>query len=536
MKLVEVRELDGPNIFLLEPAMKVEFQIPSDREADDAAARLRLAAGTDGDDLGSIWMALVDRLHEQAGLPSPNAVVTPLEAEDHVALAFGWTNRRIGREIAVAIADLTLGEHVDLDPVVRELASIGQHADDDDRPEMISDAERRVPTLGITGTNGKTTTTRLISHIVQTARQRPGWCSTSGVFIDGVCVLDGDYTGPAGARRVLLDESVDVAVLETARGGILLRGLGYESNDVSVFINVSPDHLGLLGIHTVEGLARVKSTVIAVTKPEGYAILNAEDPLVWDLRGATQARVVAVAQQPHANVIEPHLMAGGAAMVILDGQFVWRDGQEKVWIVPVDEIPITYGGRATHMVENALCAAAAGIALGYSPEIVATALRTFASSAESNPGRLNAYRLNDAMVLLDYAHNEAGLSHLLRLARNLVEGNGEVRAVIGAAGDRTDASIREISRIAGELADSVYVRETARYLRGRASNAVLNQLYLEGLRSAGTQPVAIYASELDAVKAAVNDSGPGDVVVSMSYEQGEASRAWLLERGASPVT
>jgi cyanophycin synthetase len=229
-------------------------------------------------------------------------------------------------------------------------------------------------------------------------------------------------------------------------------------------------------------------------------------------------------------------MAGGAAMVILDGQFVWRDGQEKVWIVPVDEIPITYGGRATHMVENALCAAAAGIALGYSPEIVATALRTFASSAESNPGRLNAYRLNDAMVLLDYAHNEAGLSHLLRLARNLVEGNGEVRAVIGAAGDRTDASIREISRIAGELADSVYVRETARYLRGRASNAALNQLYLEGLRSAGTQPVAIYASELDAVKAAVNDSGPGDVVVSMSYEQGEASRAWLLERGASPVT
>jgi cyanophycin synthetase len=535
MKLVEVRELDGPNIFLLEPAMKVEVLLESESDEAEALSRLAMAAGIRSDDLGAAWITLVDRLHEQAGLTSPDTVVTPLEAEDHVALAFGWTHRRAGRLIATAIADLTLGTPVDLEALTVELATYLQSDDPDDRPEMISDAERRVPTLGITGTNGKTTTTRLIAHIAQTAGKRPGWCSTSGVFIAGECVLNGDYTGPAGARRVLLDETVDVAVLETARGGILLRGLGYESNDVSVFINVSADHLGLLGVHTVEGLAQVKTTVIAVTKPDGFAVLNADDPLVWGVRDATQARVVAVSQHPQSSVIEPHLEAGGAAMVVLDGEMVWRDGDQQTHLLRVEEIPITYGGRATHMVENALHAAAAGIALGYSPEVVANALRTFASSAESNPGRLNAYRYQDATVLLDFAHNEAGLTHLLQLARNLVEGEGKVLAVIGSAGDRPDVSIRAMARIAGELADAVYARETAKYLRGRSSNEELNRLYREGLRDAGTEPVAIYPSELTAIQAAVNDIGPGGVVVAMSYEQGEASRQWLLQAGASPI-
>jgi cyanophycin synthetase len=355
------------------------------------------------------------------------------------------------------------------------------------------------------------------------------------VFIAGQCVLDGDYTGPAGARRVLLDESVDVAVLETARGGILLRGLGYESNDVSVFINVSADHLGLLGVHSVERLALVKSTVIAVTKPDGFAVLNAEDPLVWGLRDATQARVVAVSQHPSARVIEPHLRFGGVAMVLQDGLLVWRDGEQATELLPVGEIPVTYGGRAAHMVENALHAAAAAIALGLSPDVVAAGLRTFTSSAESNPGRLNAYRHRDGTVLLDFAHNEAGLTHLLHLARSLVEGEGRVLSVIGSAGDRPDVSIRGMAQIAGELADAVYARETSKYLRGRAGNDELNELYLQGLKDAGKEPVAIYPSELDAIKAAVGDMQAGDVVVSMSYEQGAASRQWLLDNGATPL-
>ncbi len=535
MELVEIRELDGPNIFLLQPAMKVEFRLEAERDEASALARLADATGVAADDLGAAWIEVVDRLHEDAGQESPAAVVTPLEEPDHVALAFGWSHRRAGRLIATAIANLTLGAPVDLDAVKEELSGYRQGADDDDRPEMIPDAARTLPTVGITATNGKTTTTRLIAHIVRTAGQRPGWCSTSGVFINGTPVLDGDYTGPSGARRVLLDDAVDVAVLETARGGILLRGLGYESNDVSVFINISPDHLGLHGIHTVEGLARVKSTVIAVTRPDGFAVLNAEDPLVWGMREATRARIVAVSQHDRTDIVEPHLANGGAAMVVRDGMLVWLDGEHQTELLRVDAIPITYGGRAAHMVENALCAAAAGIALRYSAEIVAEGLRTFASSVESNPGRLNAYRYREAMVLLDFAHNEAGLTHLLLLARSLVEGQGKVRVVIGSAGDRTDESIRAMARIAGEQADAVYARETAKYLRGRSGNEELNQLYLAGLREAGREPVAIYPSELDAIMAAVNDICPGDVVVSMSYEQGEASRQWLLEAGASPV-
>ena len=535
MKLVEIRELDGPNIFLLEPAMKVEFRLESDADEANALARISAESGVSADDLGAAWIALVDLLHERAGLESPATVVVPLEEADHVALAFGWSHRRAGRLVATAIANLTLGIPVDFDNVIAALATYHQHVDPDDRPEMIRDTERRVPTVGITATNGKTTTTRLLSHIVRTAGSRPGWCSTSGVFIDGTPVLTGDYTGPSGARRVLLDDAVDVAVLETARGGILLRGLGYESNDVSVFINVSPDHLGLHGVFTVEGLARVKSTVIAVTKPDGFAVLNAEDPLVWGMREVTRARIVAVSQHDRADVVESTVRNGGAAMVVRNGALLWLDGDRKTELLRVEEIPITYGGRAAHMVENALCAASAALALGYSPDTVAEGLRSFSSSAESNPGRLNAYRYRDAMVLLDFAHNEAGLTHLLLLARSLVEGQGKVRVVIGSAGDRPDEAIRAMARIAGEQADAVYARETAKYLRGRASNEELNQLYLAGLAEAGAEPVAIYPSELDAVMAAVNDCRPGDVVVSMSYEQGEASRQWLLEAGAQPV-
>jgi cyanophycin synthetase len=186
------------------------------------------------------------------------------------------------------------------------------------------------------------------------------------------------------------------------------------------------------------------------------------------------------------------------------------------------------------MVENALCATAAAFALGIELETISSALRSFTSSADSNPGRLNAYQLNGATVLLDYAHNEAGLIHLLNLARELTNGSGIVRIVIGAAGDRTDESIIEIGRLAGSLAGAVYIRETAKFLRGRESNAELNDLYLKGLEIAGVQPIGIFPTELDAIKAAVSDARAGDVIAAMSYEQGEQAREWLVEQGAIP--
>jgi cyanophycin synthetase len=534
MKLIEIRELDGPNIFLLTPAIKIEFLFEPEDDVNALTAHLGTGSGGDGD-LGSAWLALIDRLHGDAGLESPSAIVTELEQEDHVAVAFSWRHRRAAKAIAGLVVRASLGGEIDFALAASQIAGIAESYEDSDRPEMILDAERTIPTIGITGTNGKTTTTRLLAHIVSTAGKRPGWCSTAGVYIDGECVLEGDYTGPAGARRVLLDPEVDVAVLETARGGILLRGLGYESNDVSVFTNVSADHLGLLGVETVEGLATVKQTVIAVTQPTGHAVLNIDDPLVWASREATRATVFAVSPRGENREIDSHIDLGLPALTIDDGQLLyWQYGESRP-VVAIDEIPITYGGRAAHMVENALCATAAAIALGIDLTTIAAALRSFTSSADSNPGRLNAYQLNGATVLLDYAHNEAGLTHLLNLARGLVSGTGIVRAVIGAAGDRTDESIVELGRLAGTLSDAVYIRETTKFLRGRESNAALNALYVKGLEAANVKPAGIFPSELDAIKAAVSDTANGDVVATMSYEQGAEARAWLIDQGARPI-
>jgi cyanophycin synthetase len=534
MKLVEIRELDGPNIFLLTPAVKIEFAFDPSDDTNVIANQVGAIVGSAGD-LGAAWLALVDRLHSDAGLDSPSAVVTELEQEDRVAVAFSWRHRRIARAVADALVDATIGCGFDIAVTIGQISELAESYEDSDRPELILDSERSIPTIGITGTNGKTTTTRLLAHIVATSGKRPGWCSTAGVYIDGECVLEGDYTGPSGARRVLLDPTVDVAVLETARGGILLRGIGYESNDVSVFTNISADHLGLLGIETVEGLATVKQTVIAVTQPNGFAVLNVDDPLVWASREATRATIFAVSPRGENKDIETHIDLGLPALTIENNAILYWNYGESQPLIRIEEIPIAYGGRAAHMVENAVCAIGAAIALNIDLETIATGLRTFSSSAESNPGRLNAYSLNGSTVLLDYAHNEAGLTHLLNLARGLTSGEGVVRAVIGAAGDRTDQSITEIARLAGTLADAVYVRETTRYLRGRENNEVLNALYLRGLETAGTQPVGIYPSEFDAIMAAIADSKAGDVVATMSYEQGAEARAWLDEQGARPI-
>lgn len=535
MRVVEIRDLDGPNIFLLEPAIKLEI----DMEEDDEPViieRLRSLAESGEQEAGPALIAVVDALHERAGLDAPTSLLAPLEVEHHIAVAFGWSHRRAALLIAETIGAALCGESVDLERRIMEISDAAACTGADDHPLYMRNDERKVLAVGITGTNGKTTTTRLIAHIAQVAGFHPGWCSTSGVYIDGVEALSGDYTGPSGARRVFSDPTVDLAVLETARGGILLRGLGYESNDVSVFTNISADHLGLLGIESVEGLARVKSTVIAVTRPDGYCVLNARDPLVWESRAATRATVVAIASDASLPQVVAHLAEGHPAVVVEDSTIVSVSWNRRIEITTLDRVPITFGGRAEHMVENALCAAAACLSLGIRPEDVAKGLESFRSGADQNPGRLNVYRLSGVTVVLDYAHNEAGLTHLLKLSRGLAGETGQVRMIVGAAGDRTDESITELARLAGVYADVVYLRETAKYLRGRADNFALNQLYLNGLKIANRDPAGIYPSEFEAVQAAIADSADGDVVAAMAYEQPEVSRAWLVEQGAEALS
>jgi cyanophycin synthetase len=529
MKLVEIRDLDGPNVFLLKPAIKIEFS--SEDEEDERAAATRLG---EGEDIGAGLIALIDSLHERAGIPGPDVVVVPMETDQHFSVAFSWENRRAARAIAEAAASLTLGDHVDLDACLERAASAVATPNDDDSPELITDSERRIPTIGITATNGKTTTTRLLAHLARTAGLVAGWCTTSGVFIDGEQVLEGDYTGPSGAQRVLRDPKVEIALLETARGGILLRGLGYESNDVSIFINVSADHLGLLGIWTVQGLAMTKSTVSAVTRPNGAVVLNADDPLVWQFADSRPAPVVAVSRNPSGAIARNHVEHGGTALLLEDGEFIWHRNGEITSVIAAEEIPITFSGRAMHMVENAMHATAGALAIGLEIESIRTGLRTFRGDARSNPGRLNLYRTPEGVkVLIDFAHNEAGVGHLLTLAASLVEPGGVLRTVAGSAGDRPDESIKAMVRMAAEASDGgVYLRGTQKYLRGRASNEALSQLYYDALAEAGREAAGHWETEFDAAQHAVEDSRAGDVVAIMAYEQGAAIRDWLGSSGA----
>jgi cyanophycin synthetase len=412
MRLVEIRDLDGPNIFLLQPAIKLELEVAETDRSRDAIASLATsmeplapsdderAAGTAG--LGELLLAACASLHERAGVEFPEMRWVEMETPGHWSLAFGWERRRFALGLAWLLAAAATGEATDLPATIEHLRELLNPERDgaDDRPGMIRDEDRTIPVIAVTGTNGKTTTTRLIAHILRGVGRKVGWTSTVGVFIEGEMVLEGDYTGPAGAWRVLREPGLDVAVLETARGGILLRGMACESNDISIMINVSGDHLGLHGVQTVEGLAEVKGVVLRTTRPDGWVVLNADDPLVRAQAAGLHAPIIWVTQDPENPTVVTHRHAGGRAVVAADGTMLEIRGDDAHEIARLDEMPITFGGTATHMIENALCAAAATLALELDLESVGQGLRTFGATGEDNPGRLHVYDLNGATVIL----------------------------------------------------------------------------------------------------------------------------------------
>ena len=309
-------------------------------------------------------------------------------------------------------------------------------------PSWIRDADRRIPTVSISGTNGKSTTTRMITHILRAAGRHVGTTTSDGVLFDEELVDAGDWTGPAGAHEVFDEPRVEVAVLETARGGMVLKGMGYESNDVSVLTNVSSDHLDLHGIHTLPELAEVKATVARITRPEGVVVLNAEDPLVAAVAREVRARVCLFALDARNARVRRHVAGGGSAMVVADGWLVEIDGGARHQLLRVTDVPATIGGLARHNIANALAAAAAARALGATRAQVAKGLRSFQPTADQAPGRLNLYRRGNRVVVVDFAHNEAGVNVVLDVADGLAgsrsehAGHGTARPAGGAADGR----------------------------------------------------------------------------------------------------
>lgn len=517
MELVEVRELEGPNLFLLEPAIKIEVHSDVQIRVSDTADHPFSPSNEAPAEVLALAEATRDAL-TVAGLADCPVTIVPMEFAGNYSIVFPWTDRRLVRVIAVAATRLIEGETIDLQQLGEDAASIRiASLSDDDRPAMIHDDQRSAMTIAVTGTNGKTTTTRLLAHIFRTAGQSVGWSSSSGVYINGEEVLAGDYSGPRGAERVLTDPAVDIAITETARGGILLRGVVSQSVDVSVFTNISPDHLDLQGVRTVEGLAWAKGVITRITRPEGYAVLNAADPLVMETTKDIRAEKFLIARDPAAPALEEHGAVGGLAMTVIGGVITLVETGIPTPVMRVDEIPITSGGAAGFMVENALFAAAAALAAGATLGQVRDGLRSFQNTPEMNPGRLNVFERNGTRVIVDFAHNEVGLVGLLDFARSICPNGGKLIAIIGTAGDRNDASLVEIGRLATLDADYVIAKNTGKYLRGRTPEDLMAR-YLEGIESGREVPFETSENELTAVQRALELAAPGDVIAVMAHE------------------
>jgi len=301
------------------------------------------------------------------------------------------------------------------------------------------DAPARIPIIAITGTNGKTTVTRLISHIYETARWVVGMTCTDGTFINKDRIMMGDCSGPRSAQAILLHPNVEVAVLETARGGILREGLAFDCCTVGVVTNISADHLGMGGVNTLEDLAQVKQVVIEAVDKEGAAVLNAEDPLVAEMAASTDARVVYFSTDPHNHIIAAHLAENGWCVYIEDNHIVLATGEAQVELVELDRVAFTQGGTIRFQVQNALAATAAAWAAGVNPAMIVRALTTFKTDTTMTPGRFNLTEISGVQIILDYGHNVAAIQALGEAVKAL--GARKTVMVIGLPGDRRDADI-----------------------------------------------------------------------------------------------
>lgn len=506
MRIVEIRDLDGPNLFLMSPAIKVEIgEVPADQQRD----------------VINLLTDCVRELHDAVGLESPVTTSMQMETPGHIVVAFQWERRDFARSLGTSAAGLVLGEIADRPHVIEDLRRLlDQQPDEDDAPLLVRPSADRAPIISITGTNGKTTTSRLIDFVLRHAGHRVGLTSSAGVYIDNEQVLEGDYSGPSGARRVLADPDVEYAVLETARGGLLLRGCGYEDADVTVVTNVTEDHLGIHGIHTIDGLAAVKAIVARNVKPDGFCVLNANNKYTLAMRDMTPGVPVLFSPDIEMEVMRTHIAAGGAAVSVDgEGNVLWLRSGDSQKVTSLAEIPMTFGGKAPHQVENALAAIAALIGLGIPMDQIHDGVAAFKSTAENSKGRLNVFAVNDATVIIDFAHNEAGLSNLLGFAQNYVEDEGRLIAVIGTAGDRDNHSLHAIAHCAMRKADVVVLKDSIHYLRGREPGEMITEMRT-AVQEIDRADVDVLESpdERSATFMMVEQLRPGDVLAVMCVE------------------
>jgi cyanophycin synthetase len=372
---------------------------------------------------------------------------------------------------------------------------------------------RDVPIALVTGSNGKTTVVRLLAAMTRAAGRVAGLTSTDGVVVGTVAIAEGDFSGPSGARMVLRHPEVETAILETARGGLLRRGLAVEQANAAVVTNVAEDHLGEFGVESLAELADTKLLVGKALGDRGTLVLNADDPMLVERSPGIRAPIIWFSLNPTSPMISSHIRAGGSAAVAEQGHIVLIRGGQRETLAPLAEVPITFRGTAEHNVANALAAVGMGAALGFEADVMATVLRKFGHDPADNPGRATLLDIGGIHILLDYAHNPHGMSALVGLAQSLPAKRRLV--MVGQAGDRSDEAIRQLARAVWSLRPNhVVVKDMDEFLRGRSLGEVPALLADEFSRlGVPDQAVSRAGPDISGVRKSLEWALPGDLLV-----------------------
>jgi len=545
VRQVELRVLDGPNLYFPCPAIKLTVSVPgwltaSEERTERLANRAGLSAvakpGAAGSEQRRRYVARVagqlTRTLAHATRTRLAVRARPGAEPDEIVVAFPWRRRQAAEAFAAELPGLLLtglDGRRSIEHAVEEIAERLEGIEPGPAPTVLSPT---VPIVAVTGTNGKTTTVRLTAHLAREAGWTVACTTTDGVYHNETMIENGDYSGFSGAARALSSPGLQLAVLETARGGILLRGIGTSHNDVAVVTNITEDHLDQYGIRTLDQLAEVKASITRITRPDGWDVLNADDPRVLAMRRQATGRTWIFSLDVDHPAVRSTLDDRGRVTTVLDGSLVVMSSRRDVHaLLAVEDIPVTLAGISSHNLRNAMAATSAALAVGVPEEGVVKGLRSFILEPERNPGRANLFELEGKIIVVDYAHNEDGMIGLIEICRGLRAPGARIWLTFGIAGDRTNTIVHRLGYTAARGADRVAVAELRRYLRGRDPKDLVDRLQA-GVVDGGQPVPPAFPDEMTALRWMVAEASDRDVLAITALAQRPEIFAYMKDRGA----
>jgi cyanophycin synthetase len=546
--IVELRVLDGPNLYFTQPAIKLTLDVapwlalPAERAQLLVKRAGFTPVATPGAPNSDQRRRFIARFAVHLTRLLADATGTQLAIRgragpglEQIVIAFVWRRQRAAEAFARELGPLL---EVSLDgrrSVERAIAAATDRLDGVEPGPAPTVLRPTIPIIAVTGTNGKTTTVRVIARLARTAGHTVAYTTTDGVYRDDELVESGDYSGFSGAAMALAQPGIDLAVLETARGGILLRGMGTDHNDVAVVTNVTEDHLDQYGIRTLDQLAEVKASITRITRPQGWDVLNADDPRVLAMRRQAAGQPWLFSLDADHPAIRTTLAEGGRAISVLDRALVVMTSRRQAHrLLPVEEVPMTLAGISSHNLSNAMGAAAAALGAGIPEGAVIEGLRSFVLDPERNPGRANLFEVDGRVVVIDYAHNEDGMRGLIEICRGLRAPQAQIFLAFGSAGDRTNAILHRLGYTAARGPDRVAIAQLHHYLRGRDPQDLVKRLQA-GLADGGKPQAAVFQNELEALESMLNASAPNDVIAITALGQRSEVFQYLRDRGGVSV-